>query len=172
MSNPCRAFATELEQESAATRRLLERVPADKLSWRPHPKSMSLGQLAHHVAGIPGRMANLARGEGFDVAGASFEAPEAGSTAELLPALDAGLASARELLLGLDDASAAAPWTMKHGERVVFSIPRVAMLRTMMLNHWYHHRGQLAVYLRILDVPVPATYGRSADENLFGAGQA
>jgi uncharacterized damage-inducible protein DinB len=172
VSNPCRAFAAELEQESAATRRLLKRVPADKLSWRPHPKSMSLGQLAHHVAVIPGRMANLARGEGFDISTANFEAPEAKDAAELLPALEEGLASARELLLGLDDASAAASWTMKHGERTVFSIPRVAMIRTMMLNHWYHHRGQLAVYLRILDVPVPATYGRSADENLFGAAPA
>ena len=172
MSNPSRAFAAELEQESAATRRLLERVPADKLSWKPHPKSMSLGQLANHVAQIPGRIAGLARGDGFDISSASFEAPEAKDVSELLPSLDAGLESARELLNGLDDAAAAAPWTMKHGERTVFSVPRKAMIRTMMLNHWYHHRGQLAVYLRILDVPVPATYGRSADENLFGAPQA
>jgi hypothetical protein len=112
VSNPCRAFAAELEQESAATRRLLKRVPADKLSWRPHPKSMSLGQLANHVAVIPGRMAGLARGDGFDISTANFEAPEAKDAAELLPALDEGLASARELLLGLDDASAAASWTM------------------------------------------------------------
>lgn len=163
------ALLTELEQEAETTRRVLERIPEKHLSWRPHPKSMSLGQLAGHVAGIPGRMANLARGEGFDVAGANFEAPEAKDAAELVPALEDGLASARELLLGLDDEAAAAPWTMKHGERTVFSIPRVAMIRTMMLNHWYHHRGQLAVYLRLLDVPVPATYGRSADENLFGS---
>lgn len=169
MSNPSRAFAAELEQESAATRRLLKRVPADKLSWRPHPKSMSLGQLANHVAVIPGRITGLAQRDGFDVSTASFEAPEATDAAELLSALEEGLESARTFLNGLDDDAAAAPWTMKHGERTVFSVPRIAMIRTMMLNHWYHHRGQLAVYLRILDVPVPATYGRSADENLFGA---
>ena len=168
MPNPAHAFAAELQSESAATRRLLERVPSDKLAWKPHPKSMSLGQLALHVARIPGRMSELANQDGLDASKVSFEPPAPKDAAELLPILESGLASAHSLLTGLNDQRASAPWKMSFGEREVFSVPRIGMIRSMMLNHLYHHRGQLAVYLRILDVPVPATYGRSADESLFG----
>jgi uncharacterized damage-inducible protein DinB len=163
------SFLPEIENEARSTRKLLERVPADKLSWKPHPKSMSLGQLAMHVASVPGRLAQMATRDGFDAATASFEAPAPKDATELLPALEASLAQARDLFSTLDDAKASAPWRLTHGEREIFTIPRAAMIRTMLLNHWYHHRGQLTVYLRLLDVPLPVVYGRSADENPFAA---
>lgn len=161
------ALAAELEQETAATRRLLERVPADRLGWRPHPKSMTLGQLALHVARIPGDLARLAQGDGVDAATVDFEPPQPASAAELVPLLDGSVAAATAYLGGLQPAEAGAPWRLTVGERELFTLPRLALLRSLMLNHWYHHRGQLVVYLRLLDVPVPAVYGRSADENPF-----
>lgn len=169
MSNPAPAFADELDRESAATRRLLERVPADKLGWRPHPKGRTLGQLAYHVARIPGFMAQIARQSGFDVSGRAPEPDVPGDGSDLLPVLDAGVAEARSLLRGLDDAAASETWTLRAGDRTIFAAPRIGMLRSMLLNHWIHHRGQLSVYLRFLDVPVPVIYGRSADENPFDA---
>jgi uncharacterized damage-inducible protein DinB len=160
------ALIAELEQEAAATRRVLERVPVDKLAWKPHARSMTIGQLAHHVAGIPGSVSKMARSDGFDVAARSRTEPAYPENAEgLLPRLEESLADARAFLSGLDEESASAPWRLSHGEREVFTVPRLGMVRTMMLNHLYHHRGQLTVYLRLLDVPVPAVYGRSADEN-------
>jgi len=160
-----KALIAELEQEAASTRKLLERVPADKLSWKPHARSMTIGQLAHHVAGIPGYVSKLARSDGFDVAArAGVEPAHPENAAGLLPRLEESLADARAFLSGLDEESASAPWRLSHGEREVFTVPRLGVVRTMMLNHWYHHRGQLTVYLRLLDVPVPAVYGRSADE--------
>ena len=160
------ALLTELEQESAATRRVLERVPQAHLSWKPHAKSMSLGQLALHVASVPGRVAELASNDTVAVR-PQFDQPEAATAAELLPALAASLAKARAELGNLDDAAMGATWRMMNGEREVLAMPRVALVRAVMLNHWYHHRGQLTVYLRLLDVPVPSVYGPSADENPF-----
>jgi uncharacterized damage-inducible protein DinB len=159
--------AAELEKEAQATRRVLERVPGDQLGWQPHPKSMSLGQLAIHVATIPGSIARLAKMDGFDASTANF-APVAPESAEdLIPALDAALAEATTFLHELDDTAAAAPWRLSIGERELFTQPRLGVVRSLMLNHWYHHRGQLVVYLRLLDVPVPSVYGPSADENPF-----
>jgi uncharacterized damage-inducible protein DinB len=155
----------ELEQEAATTRRVLERVPGDRLDWRPHPKSMTLGQLALHVATVPGGVAEIASQSPFQVP--EFTQPAAASAAELVPALDASVARARKLLGGLDDAALAAPWKLMKGNREVMTIPRAAVLRSIMLNHWYHHRGQLSVYLRQLGVPLPSIYGPSADENPF-----
>jgi uncharacterized damage-inducible protein DinB len=169
MSQSAQPMIAELQQEAGSTRRLLERVPADRLGWRPHPKSMTLGQLALHVARIPGDLANLARHDGIDAATVSFDPPDPAEAAELLSTLEGSIASACDYLASLDDASAAAPWRLAAGAREVFTVPRVALLRSLMLNHWYHHRGQLVVYLRLLDVPIPAVYGRSADENPFAA---
>jgi uncharacterized damage-inducible protein DinB len=160
-------MAAELEREAVATRRILERIPADRLDWQPHPKSMSLGQLALHMANIPGGVSRIAKLDGMDVAGRNGLPPSPQSAGELLTALDASLAEARSLLASLDDEAAETPWRLSAGEREIFTLPRVDVLRTMMLNHLYHHRGQLAVYLRLLDVPVPVIYGRSADENPF-----
>jgi uncharacterized damage-inducible protein DinB len=169
MPNPAPAFAAELDREAAATRRLLERVPVDKLGWKPHPKGRTLGQLAYHIARIPGFIAQIARQDGHDVANRAPEPEVPGDGSDLLPVLDAGLADALSLLNGLDDDDASETWTLRSGERTIFALPRIGMLRTMLLNHWIHHRGQLSVYLRFLDVPVPVIYGRSADENPFDA---
>jgi uncharacterized damage-inducible protein DinB len=156
----------ELDQEARATARVLERVPQAHLSWRPHPKSMSLGQLALHVATIPGYVAQLVVPDTVPEPPA-FTQPEAASTAELLPALADSLARARQLVGGIDDASMAATWRLLSGGRELMAAPRMAVLRMVMLNHWYHHRGQLLVYLRMHDVPLPSVYGPTADENPF-----
>ncbi len=161
-----RALIAELEKEAVSTRRLLERVPADKLTWKPHPRSMTIGQLASHVAGIPGHVSKMARSDDFDVSNARSEPPQPESTKDLLVILEESLGEARAFLSSLDEETASAPWRMSQGDREVFTVPRHGMLRSMMLNHWYHHRGQLTVYLRLLDVPLPAVYGRSADEGL------
>ena len=158
----------ELEQEAPATRRVLARVPDAHLSWRPHPKSFSLGQLALHVATIPGNVAQLAALESLPEPPA-FVQPAASSAAELVPAFEASLAQARQVLGGLDDAKMTGMWRLLSGGRELMALPRAAVLRTIMLNHWYHHRGQLLVYLRCHDVPLPSVYGPTADENPFVA---
>ena len=162
------ALIGELRQEAATTRRVLERVPADKLGWKPHEKSMTLGELARHTADVPGQISGLAQMDVFDVANANF-APASGSTVEeILGIHDSGVTAAAAFLAGLTPESAAAIFMLKKGDATLMAMPRGAMVRALMLNHWYHHRGQLSVYLRLLDVPVPVIYGRSADENPFG----
>lgn len=160
------ALLAELEQEALSTTRVLERVPQEHLSWRPHPKSFSLGQLALHVATIPGTIAQLAA---MDTVSAppAFTQPEAATAAELVPALKASVAQAREALGGFDDAAMMATWRLNAGDREIMAMPRAAVARMIMLNHWYHHRGQLLVYLRMHDVPLPSVYGPTADENPF-----
>jgi uncharacterized damage-inducible protein DinB len=153
----------ELEQDGPATRRVLERLPPDKLEWRPHPKSMTLGQLAMHVANIPGAIAELAQQPSFDTR-TPIPRPGAGSPDEVLATFDESMARARRVLAGMKDADMGLPWRMMNGERELWSIPRAAFLRAVMLNHWYHHRGQLTVYLRQTGASVPAVYGDSADE--------
>jgi uncharacterized damage-inducible protein DinB len=160
------ALLAELDQECDATRRVLARVPEAHLAWKPHPKSMSLGQLALHVATVPGNVAELAAMDTVPEPPA-FVQPEAATAAELLPALAASVAKVRRHLGDMDDAAMGATWRLMSGGREVLAMPRVAFARTIMLNHWYHHRGQLLVYLRLLDVPVPSIYGPSADENPF-----
>ena len=162
------ALLAELEHEAETTRRVLERVPQAHLSWKPHPRSMSLGQLALHVATVPGNVAELAAMDTVP-ARPAFVHPEAATAAELVPALTASVAKARQLLGGLDDAAMGAVWRLKSGDRELLTMPRVAFARAIMLNHWYHHRGQMLVYLRLLDLPVPSVYGPTADENPFAA---
>jgi uncharacterized damage-inducible protein DinB len=162
-----KTMLNELQQEAAATKRLLERVPGDKLSWTPHPKSMSLGQLALHVAQIPGDLSRLARLDEFDAADANFDPPVPASREEILSALDGSISAAAEYLEGLTTDAARAGWRLTLRGNEVFTMPRAAVLRSLLLNHWYHHRGQLSVYPRLLDVPIPVIYGRSADENPF-----
>jgi uncharacterized damage-inducible protein DinB len=169
MPSLTQSLASELEREAASTRRLLERIPAHRLEWQPHPKSMTLGQLAQHLASIPGNITRMARLDGFDAATANFAPPSPESAEALLATLEGSLADAKSFLGELDEEAALAPWRLTFGEREIFTIPRAEVVRTLMLNHWYHHRGQLAVYLRLLDVPVPVIYGRSADENPFAA---
>ena len=159
------ALLAELEQESEATRRVLQRVPQAHLSWKPHPKSLSLGQLALHVAMVPGAVAERLVADSMEAP--DFIHPEAATAAELVPALDASVGRARQHLGGMSDAAMEASWRVTKGERELMAMPRVAFARAIMLNHWYHHRGQLLVYLRLLNVPVPSVYGPTADENPF-----
>jgi uncharacterized damage-inducible protein DinB len=166
MSRTLEPMLGELRQEGATTRRVLERVPADKLTWKPHAKSMSLGQLAMHVAKIPGEISNMAKLDEFEASG-GFNPVAATNVQELLTALDASLKAAEEYLAGASDSQVMANWRLTMKGKEILNIPRIALLRTIMLNHWYHHRGQLSVYLRLLDVPVPSIYGPSADENPF-----
>jgi uncharacterized damage-inducible protein DinB len=156
----------ELEQEAQATRRVLQRVPDDKLSWRPHPRSFSLGQLALHVAIIP-RLGELILTPD-SVEPPEFVQPEARTAAELLPTLGESIASARRFLSELTPERAEGVWRLVSGGRELMAAPRLAMVRTLMFNHWYHHRGSLVVYLRLLDVPLPPVYGSTADEKAFG----
>ena len=158
-------FIQELEQEAETTRRVLERVPGDRLAWKPHAQSMSLGQLALHVASTPGAIAQMAAQSSVSVP--EFNQPEAKTTTEILSSLDETVATAKSVLEGFDDAAMGETWRVTAGDQEVMAIPRVGVLRSIMLNHWYHHRGQLSVYLRLLDVPVPSIYGPSADENPF-----
>jgi uncharacterized damage-inducible protein DinB len=155
----------ELEQEAQTTRRVLERVPGDRLDWKPHAKSMSLGQLALHVATLPGNVAEISRQTPFPLP--QFVQPSPTNVAELIPALEQSVAKAREILGSMDDASLAKMWRAVDGEREVMALPVGAVLRAIMLNHWYHHRGQLSVYLRQVGALVPSIYGPSADENPF-----
>jgi uncharacterized damage-inducible protein DinB len=157
----------ELDHEARATRRVLERVPGDRLNYRPHEKSMSLGELALHVAIVPGAIAQLSRKSPVQVP--EFTQPSPQTAAELLPALERSLAQAHQVLAGMDDGSLGEMWRLVDGDREVMSQPVGIMLRALMLNHWYHHRGQLCVYLRQVGVPVPSVYGPSADENPFAA---
>jgi len=161
------SLLAELEQEAQTTRRVLERVPDAHLSWKPHAKSMSLGQLAQHLALIPGNMARLSQQDGVDMSTRKMEYVPGESTTAILATFDASVATAKATVGELDDAVANATWRMTFGEREVFAVPRTAMLRTMLMHHMIHHRGELVVYLRLLDVPVPVVYGRSADENPF-----
>jgi uncharacterized damage-inducible protein DinB len=172
MSAAINAMIAELNAEFPITRRVLERVPADRLTWQPHAKSMTLGQLAQHIALIPGNMARLSQQDGVDMATRKMEYASGESTAAILSTFDASVSTALSMLAGLDDAQANRTWRMTFGEREVFAVPRIAMLRTMLLHHMIHHRGELAVYLRLLDVPVPVIYGRSADENPFARASA
>jgi uncharacterized damage-inducible protein DinB len=160
------ALLAELEQEAVTTARVLERVPDAHLSWKPHPKSMSLGQLALHIATVPGNVAELASVDTVPEP-PQFVQAEAATAAELGPALAASVAKARHHLGDFDDAAMSATWRLMMDGREVMAMPRVAFARAVMLNHWYHHRGQLLVYLRLLDVPVPSVYGPTADENPF-----
>ena len=162
------ALLTELDQEAHATTRVLERVPQQHLSWRPHPKSMSLGQLALHVATIPGMVAELAAMDSIPEPPAFVQA-EATTAAELVPTLNASIAKARQILGGFDDEAMGATWRLMKGGKEIMAMPRAAVARMIMLNHWYHHRGQLLVYLRIHNVPLPSVYGPTADENPFAA---
>ena len=163
------ALLQELEQEAQTTRRVLERVPGDRLNWKPHDKSMSLGQLALHVAMVPGAVAEISRQSPVQVP--DFKHPTATSAAELIPALEQSIATARKIVGAMDDAALASTWRAMDGEKEVMALPVGALLRSIMLNHWYHHRGQLSVYLRQVGVPVPSIYGPSADENPFAARQ-
>lgn len=172
MADLTRPLISELEQEAATTRRVIERLPADRLDFQPHPKAMTLGQLALHVARIPGTFARMGRQDGLDVATANFQNDSPADVEEVRTTLEASVTDALAFLGELDEEKATGLWRLHHGERDLMTLPRLALVRTLMLNHWYHHRGQIVTYLRILGVAVPSVYGPTADENPFAAALA
>jgi uncharacterized damage-inducible protein DinB len=157
----------EFDQEMANTRKVLERIPEDKLEWKPDPKSMSLGRLAGHVAEMPGWGMAVLSQDSFDVAPqgqAPYEALTAKSRQHLLAEFDKNISEARAALAGISDEQMMKPWTLKAGGNEIFTMPRIGVIRTMVMNHVIHHRAQLTVYFRLTGVPVPGLYGPSADE--------
>ena len=159
----------EFDTEAKTTRRVLERVPADKFAWKPHPKSMSLGELAMHTAMTPGVICGWATEDEKKFTAGGDKTPTPGSTADVIAAHDKSVQTMKDVMGQLGDDGLMKGWKATSGDQTVFAMPKVALIRAIALNHWYHHRGQLSVYLRLLDVPVPSIYGPSADENPFAA---
>jgi uncharacterized damage-inducible protein DinB len=157
----------EIQQEAATTRRVLERIPESKLTWKPHQKSMTLGQLALHVAQVPGGIAKISQADEFDASQASLGVQQPVGMGQIFAAHDESVRAAEDCLRSMTQEKANAIWRLKLGTKDVLAIPRAALLRSLMLNHWYHHRGQLSVFLRLQDIPLPSIYGPSADENPF-----
>jgi len=152
----------EFEVQAPVTRRFLERVPEDRLTWKPHPKSMTAGQLAYHLASVPGGVVQFAQNNPAEAP--DFNFPQPASREEILKIFDETVATVRNILPKYSDAAMMETWRLVAGGKEVMAQPRVDFLRDIMLNHWYQHRGQFSVYLRMLDVPVPASWGPSADE--------
>ena len=154
----------ELTYEASNTRKMLERLPEDKLGWKPHEKSKSLGQLAAHVAEIPRWITHLMNKNEFDMGRDAFDRVKFSSKDEIISGFEQILEQAVEVLQKCADEEWKVNWTFKRGEYKIFELPREAAIRNLVMNHLVHHRGQLSVYLRLLNVPVPGMYGPSADE--------
>lgn len=154
----------DLNHEISTTRRVLERVPDEHLAWKPHAKSFSLGGFAAHIANLLQWQVLTITADELDLAATPQRQPEPSSRAQILEQFDQGASRLREALEGLDDAALDQPWTLRRGDQVILQHPRGAVLRTMGISHIVHHRGQLSVYLRLLDVSVPSIYGPSADD--------
>jgi uncharacterized damage-inducible protein DinB len=155
----------EFDQEAQTTRRVLERIKDEHLNWRPHRKARTLGELALHIAWVPGAVAELAMND--KVQAPTFVDPVPNSTQEVLKTLDESIEKAKKTLAGVSDEVLLSSWSIFRGEQLLMSQPKLSVIRSIMLNHWYHHRGQLSVYLKELDIPIPSIYGPSADENPF-----
>ena len=156
----------EWDRETAVTRRAVERVPDDRLDWRPHPKSFTLRQLATHLITLPGWMPLVIGQEYIDLQDQPANTP-AESREDLLRRFDGHVATARQALAGADNAAMLAPWSLKNAGAVILTMPRAGVLRGFIFSHMIHHRAQLGVYLRLLDIPVPSMYGNTADEAGF-----
>jgi len=155
----------EMEMEAAATRRLLERLPSEKLGWKPHPKARSLGELAVHIAQTQKQVSSMIQGDGHELAIPAETVPA--TPAEIVAMFDEGLSAAKANLAKLGDADMMSEWSLLRDGKPIFTMPKAGVVRMIILNHVYHHRGQLTTYLRTLDVPLPSVYGPSADENPF-----
>jgi uncharacterized damage-inducible protein DinB len=161
------SLLAEFDHEMAVTRRLLERLPDGKFDWRPHEKSFTLGGLATHLAQIPHWGNAILDQEAYDLAESDGTRADAAHTrAEVLETFDEHVTTLRRSLESKSDAELTAPWALKQRGRVLMSLPRIAALRSFVVHHVIHHRGQLTVYLRLRDVPLPPIYGPTADEGL------
>ncbi len=163
-----RALLPEFDYEMAHTRRTLDRVPDDKFDWTPHEKSMKLGALASHLANIPTWAVLAINQDSFNMAPKDApppRTPPANSRAEALEAFDRNVSQARDAIAAASDEDLREPWSLLSGDRTVLTLPRIAVLRSFVMNHTIHHRAQLGVYLRLNDIPVPSIYGPSADES-------
>jgi uncharacterized damage-inducible protein DinB len=158
-----KSFLAEFEVQAPFTRKFLERLPEDKLTWKPHTKSMTAGQLAYHLARVPAGIVQLVSNNPA-TAPEAFVFPQPASREEILKAFDESIATVRSLLPKFDDAAMIETWRLMHGDHEVLAQPRGEFVRDVMFSHWYQHRGQFSVYLRILNIAVPATWGPSADE--------
>jgi uncharacterized damage-inducible protein DinB len=159
----------ELDQEMSTTRRILERVPENRAGWKPHDKSMSLGRLATHIAELAGWASKILGQESFDISppgGGGYQPQTLESAQEIVALFDQNVAATRAAIEQAEDAALMQPWSLMRGGQPIFTLPRIAVLRTMLFSHVIHHRGQLSVYLRLNDVPVPSIYGPSADEGI------
>jgi uncharacterized damage-inducible protein DinB len=162
VSSVAESLLAEFETQAPITRRFLERLPEDKLGWKPHPRSMTAGQLAYHLALIPGGLVRFVLNNPAQSPGFNF--PQPASRQEILEKFEESVGIVRETLPQFDDAAMNEAWRLMAGEQEVLVQPRGEFLRNIMFSHWYQHRGQFCVYLRLLDVPVPASWGPSADE--------
>ncbi len=158
------ALTAELKHESTNTKKILERVPTDKLAWKPHEKSMSLGRLATHIAELPVWIERSVNADEFNFATAVFNFTSKEDTDEILQLFEEHLSSAIKILETATDENLNSVWTAKRGEQIIYSMPKKVVIRNFTLNHIYHHRGQLTVFLRLLNISVPGMYGPSADE--------
>jgi uncharacterized damage-inducible protein DinB len=163
LTSVAQSLLAEFEIQAPITRRFLERLPQDKLTWKPHTRSLTAGQLALHLALVPGAIVRFVQSNPAQ-APKSFEFPQPATRDEILQAHDEGVAAVRNGFSTFDEAAMREIWRMVAGEKELLAQPRSEFIRNIMLNHWYQHRGQFAVYLRLLDVPVPASWGPSADE--------
>jgi uncharacterized damage-inducible protein DinB len=162
-----KSMLPEFDYEMASTRKTLERIPDEKFDWKPHDKSMTMGGLATHLANIPTWATRAINKDSFDMApqgGPPLRLPPAQSRSEILDTFDKNVAEAREAIAGASDEDLMVKWSLLSGGETVMTLPRVAVLRSFVMNHSIHHRGQLTVYLRLNDLPVPGLYGPSADE--------
>jgi uncharacterized damage-inducible protein DinB len=158
------ALLPEFDHEMGTTRKLLERVPDDTLTWKPHARSMTLGRLATHLAELPGWAQTVIRDGVFDIKPGEYTPRALGTRAEILALFDEKVAAARALIASMGDGEMMATWTLKSDGHDVFTLPKAAVLRSFLMNHVIHHRGQLSVFLRLRDVRIPPIYGPSADE--------
>lgn len=158
---------SELQQEAQSTRKMLERVPEDKHSWKPHEKSMSLGQLASHVAELSSFITSMVTLDELDFSKEDYTIKQAASNKELLKMFDEHFSQLIESLQNADDENMLGNWRLRSGDQIFFEMPKLKVIRSLGINHYIHHRGQLSVYLRLLDVPLPSVYGPTADEQVF-----
>ncbi len=157
------ALLAEFEIQAPVTRRFLVRLPEDKLTWKPHEKSLTAGQLALHLALVPASIVRLVADNPRQARG-KFDFPQPAAHQEILETFEQSIATVRTALPGYDDSAMNETWRLVQGDRELVSAPRASILRDLMFSHWYQHRGQFSVYLRLLDIPVPASWGPSADE--------